>query len=573
MNISPNNSPFLWESPFVWATSAAVIGVLGIGAALRAWIIVNGERKKIDAAKSALLGNAAWSGAGSSNAFELDQWLTSKGIGSDSFIGDMVRACWAAWLGGRAASLTELHTLVARRERSSLPAKFSSGVAALLLIIGIVGTLSSVKPILKAFQFKVSADGELQSAAESTELINSLLNNLGEAFLPSLVALVFTVFVVCFRGLYLNVLHQFSLELDRFAIGTILPQYRPPSISDEYREVRKTLGSLAESIFQREEGFSKVVGELRALSEGLHPVIMALENTTTASAQAAERLSSRSRSIADGLTKHLGGSSPIYKAVNGLGDTFERIQMLLGGLSTQVDHLGLANENERAYLRKFVEELGGGLRTLHEGNAADRRQVGEAVTTILSGMNQGLQSLHTGLAKFETQQKRHAAEARDTLMAMADNALKEAMGKVDEMISAAPGPRDRGELLNPLPANENSRHTVPFADTPGIPSGEPAPALEPPGPRSVVPLALTRLPTMEVTAMPVNQEFHQAPPPTPVMVQPFPVPGERPKAPFLGNSARPDQPESSVPVNSPKTGMATLEKANWFSGLFRKPKL
>ena len=557
--------------------AAAVIGLLGIFAALRAWIIVVGERKKIDAAKSALVGNAAWSGAGSSNELDLDQWLTGKGIGLDSFISDMVRACWAAWLGGRAASLTELHTLVARRERSSLPAKFSSGVAALLLIIGIVGTLSSVKPILQDFQFKVSADGELQSAAESTELINALLNNLGDAFVPSLFALGFTVLVVCCRGFYLHALHQFSLEMDRFAIATILPRYRPPSISDEYREVRKTLGCLAESIVHREEGFSKVVGELRALTEGLHPVIMALEKTTIASAEAAERLSSRSRSIADALTKNLGGSSPIYKAVNGLGDTFERVQMLLSGLSTQVDHLGLANENERAYQRKFVEELGAGLRTLHEGNAADRRQVGDAVTTILSGMDQGLHSLHTGLAKFETQQKRHTAEAHDALKAMANNALKEAMGKVDEMISAAPGPRDRGDLLNSQPANENSRLTSPFPVRPWAPSGVPTPAPEPPNPRSVVPLAPTRLPTTEFTAIPVEQEILQTPPSSPVMVQPLPqvetVPGKRLKAPFLGNSARSDEPGSAVPVNSPKTGTAPPKKVNWFSCLFRKPKL
>ena len=426
--------------PAFWAVVAALIGVIGALAALRAWIVIQQERKKIVAAKGALIGNEAWLGAHGSSEIELNQWLARRGIKSESFISDIVHACWAAWLGGRAASLTELHTLVARRERSKLPAKLSSGVAALLLIIGIVGTLSSVKPILKAFQFKVSSDGELQGAAESTELINGLLSSLGDAFWPSLVALSFTVLVVFIRGIYLMSLHQFSLDLDRFAIGTILPQYRLHSISEEYREVKKILGDLAESILNREKNFSKVVGDLKVLSEGLHPVILALENTTKASAEASETLSSRSRSIADGLTKTLGGSSPIYKAVKGFEGIFERTTAMLDRLSGQIENLGIANDKERNDLAQFVACIKEETRAIIDDVADERKRSGETAAAITSSMNDGLQALHSGLTKFEEQQKRSWTESKDELRTMATNALAstlmEAMTKVDELTQA-----------------------------------------------------------------------------------------------------------------------------------------
>lgn len=116
--------------------------------------------------------------------------------------------------------------LVARRERSKLAGKPSGGIASLLLIIGILGTLWSIHPVLKAFQFKVSAstgaipldDGPaLVNVADSTELVNSLMNNLGDAFMPSLTALIFTILVVALRGWYSLALHRYTLELDRFA--------------------------------------------------------------------------------------------------------------------------------------------------------------------------------------------------------------------------------------------------------------------------------------------------------------------------------------------------------------------
>ena len=197
--------------------------------------------------------------------------LRHNSIDPESCIADFIRACWSAWLGGRGATLTELHVLVARRERARGSARFSAGIAGLLLVVGIVGTLSSIHPVLKAFQFKVTSDGELEGVVASTELVNSLVNDLGDAFWPSLVALVGTVLVVLFRGLYSLSLHQYVLALDRFAIGTLIPRYRPNSLADEYGEVNSALTQLAERIQSREQNFEGVVKRAAKTRRRDHP--------------------------------------------------------------------------------------------------------------------------------------------------------------------------------------------------------------------------------------------------------------------------------------------------------------
>lgn len=434
MNIlSSSVSIFANATPFI-------VGLLGVFAAVWALRAVQKEQKMIREAQASLVGGEAWVGAHCDNEFDLNRWLSGKQIKPDSYVSDVILACWAAWVGGRAASLTELHNLMALREKSRRCAKISSGVAALLLIIGIVGTLSSVMPILKEFQFKVSSDGELQGAAESTELINSLMSRLGDAFSPSLMALVMTVAVVVVRGFYSLKVHEVSLELGRFAGGTILPQYRPRTISEEFKEVKKSLTDLAERITKRERNFSGIVGDLKTLSEGLHPVIKALEKTTAASDEAAERLSSRSRSIADGLTKTLGGSSPIYKAVKGFEGIFERTTAMLDRLSGQIENLGIANENERKDLSQFVGALRADMRAIHDEGAEERKRSVETVGVITSSMNKGLLALHEGLTKFEERHTRSWAESNDELQKVATNALAstltETMSKVNDLAQA-----------------------------------------------------------------------------------------------------------------------------------------
>jgi hypothetical protein len=421
-------------APALWTLVAAVVGSVGMLAALKARSVVEAERKRIKDAKANLAGSEAWAEAHNRSDLELDKWLSSRGIHPDSYIADIVHTCWAAWLGGRAASLTELHALVGRRERSRVSTKLSGGIAALLLVIGVVGTLSSVEPILTKFQFKVSADGELQGTAESTQLINSLLNDLGVAFWPSMTALFFTVAVVSVRGLYLLSLHQFSLEMDRFATRTILPRFTPRTITEEYAEVKSTLRDLSENILRRETDFAGVVGDLKSVAADLGPVIKALEKTAQTSDAAAEKLSSRARSIAEGLKESLGDGSPIHRALSGFDGIFDKTNTSMEKLAMQVESMGSDHRTDRIAFRKTIAQLEVSLERIGTDHAVDKQQVAETLALLQNDFanlgetasKSSQEAVRHGLDKLEESLMR-MQEAHDALAREANADLKKQM--------------------------------------------------------------------------------------------------------------------------------------------------
>ncbi len=406
--------------PLIWSTVALGLALLGCVAAFRGCLAIGRERASIRRARTALTADEVWEGAFTTDEVELSKWLRTRGISLDSCIADSIRACWSAWLGGRATSLTELHVLVARRERARGSARLSAGIAGLLLVVGIVGTLSSVHPILKAFQFQVSSSGELQEVAQSTALVNSLVNNLGDAFWPSLIALGGTVFVVFCRGCYALSLHQFTLQLDRFAISSLIPRYRPSSIAQEYSDVKRILSELSEDISRREEGFGSVVAELQKLVTGITPAVEALKATAEQSDEAAKKLSARSKSIADGITRTLGPNSPMYQAVSGFEWIFDRTTQALDSLTSEVSSIGEENRKDREHLVGVVEKLSTKVDTIGTDHAKHKEEVEGLLGQLRTGISnapktmvdaakgavsQGLQLLQSSVDKFRTENK------------------------------------------------------------------------------------------------------------------------------------------------------------------------
>jgi uncharacterized protein YoxC len=333
----------------------------------------------------------SWEGAHSNSEHELTNWLRNRTIDPESGVADVIRACWSAWLGSRSTSLTELHVLVARRERSKAPASFSAGVAALLLVIGIVGTLSSVKPILKEFQFRsstpegvVPADDapSLVNVEDSTALVNSLMHSLGDSFLPSLVALAFTILVVALRGIYSTGLHRYTLELDRFAMGTVMPHYQPRSISDEYKEVRTTFGSLAKRMEGRDDKFDNVIAQLKKFVDSVGPTLEGLDTSIVKMATAADALATKSNSIATTLTRTLGKKSPLYAAVNGFEDIFATTNERLDQLSKHIDGIRSEQQEDRAVMLGTLEEASGVIKQVSGDHQLDREKVSENIAGV-----------------------------------------------------------------------------------------------------------------------------------------------------------------------------------------------
>jgi hypothetical protein len=418
------------------------IAATGCIAALHSWTRITAEQKGVKDAESKLISDDAWNDAYPHDKLKLATWLRLNGIKPDSHLGDFIRTCWSAWLGGRPASLTELHVLVARRERSHNATRLSAGIAALLLVCGIVGTLSAIKPVLGDFRFdpiggQSNTEQPQTSGAEtnagdtdaSTDRVNKLIHDLGDAFWPSLAALLGTILVVSCRGLYSLSLHKFTLDLDRFAVDTLIPRYRVPSLSEQYQEVKATLTSVTESLLQREGRFHEAVQQLENLVAGISPALSGLNTAAVSTKEATEALASGATSITEALNRNLGAKSSIHKAIKGLDSVFEKTEQSLTTFASVVESIGESNIASRQGLELAIQTLAqsvGQIAADHQTHQAEAdvalREFKGSLTgipatiaaTSKQAVDVGIASLKSSVAQLNDEQRKwHAASTED----------------------------------------------------------------------------------------------------------------------------------------------------------------
>ncbi len=413
--------------------SIVAIAFIGCITALYSWNRIAAEQKGIREAESKLISDDSWNDAYPHDKLLLATWLRSHGIKPDSHIGDFIRTCWSAWLGGRPASLTELHTLVARRERSHKATRLSAGIAGLLLVFGIVGTLSAVKPVLENFQiefakqsfdpsqnqtendqskqnFDDSRDASL--VVENTQKVNNLIQNLGGAFFPSLLALIGTICVVTSRGIYAQALYKFTLELDRFAVDTLIPRYRIIPIAEQFEGIKISMTQLTETITQRESNFENVVEKLDRIVANIAPALVGLDGAAKASMESVEALTKGSASIADALNQHLGARSSIHRAIKGLDKTYTDVE-------------------------SWFKELASISETINKSNTASKKQLNDAIITLAGFLNKSVQEFEEDREKIVDaidDLKNELIDIPDQIKATGENATKEAI-KVAETAS------------------------------------------------------------------------------------------------------------------------------------------
>lgn len=468
-----------------------IVALVGCMTALYSWTQILKETAGVKNAETTLTGDSAWEDACPQDKLKLAVWLRKNGIKSNSHLDDFIRTCWSAWLGGRPASLTELHVLVARRERGYISTRLSAGISALLLVLGIVGTLISIKPVLNDFKFQIEAEppremagdkpevlnggnqaGEEQeipkdasSVAANTDLVNKLIHNLGNAFLPSLWALGGTIAVVLCRGRYSLSLNKFALEMDRFAVDTLIPHYRVPSLSEQYQEVKAALASVTESLLQREGRFHETVEKLETLVVGIIPALGGLDAAANASKEAAEKLASGAESITKGLTRHLGAKSPIHGAIASFEGIFEKTEQSLSNLSSVVDAIGQSNTSNRKDLEIAIQNLTRSVVKIAEDHQS--RQL-EAETTLNEfknslveipaaiqttgekAVNIGMTYIKTSMAQLQSEQKKwHITSAEELKITTASGlagVVKAGQELTTEAAKIAPALLDIGNI-------------------------------------------------------------------------------------------------------------------------------
>jgi hypothetical protein len=246
-------------------------------------------------------------------------WLKQTGILAESHAADQLKAIRGCWGCGMLPSLGELHSLVARRERSRKSVRFASGLAASLLIIGIAGTLLGIHPLLTKFSINPTADGTID-ASKNAQQVMDLVAGLGKAFLPSLTALFGTICIVLFRGFYVRSAQKLASRIDGFVVESLFPAFKPKSQEEVMGGVKQGIASLAGGIEARDNHFSKAVTEFGKIVESLKSVAVELNKTARLVSTAADNLGTNSESVSAALDRNFGGASVILKAVSMVSD-------------------------------------------------------------------------------------------------------------------------------------------------------------------------------------------------------------------------------------------------------------
>lgn len=418
--------------------SAAVLAIAAIGvlAAIQARAKVLQARKMVRRARNLLSSSESWEAAYPYEEVKLREWMQSRGIPRGTGVSDVICVCWSAWVSTRAVTLNEIHALVARRERSKTSPRLSSGIATLLLVCGIVGTLFCIHPILQNFQLSLSLPaGDIAatdapanvSVAENTSKVNQLMRDLSNAFYPSIAALAGTIVVVSFRGGYQLALQKYTLELDEFTMGTVIPRYAPPSITSEYASIRETFEGLAQSISSREEKFDAVVESLDKIVGGLQPALEGLDEGVGKLSTAADSLASRANSIGTTLTRTLGIKSPLYKAVTGFEDIFNRTNEELERMAEFVqqtgDNLSVNKKNTDKAIEQIhhsLEKQGSEMKT----QVSEIKKIANKASRTTEGLPERLdEAIKPIQEKLEASSKATLKDSLDSLSTSANSSL------------------------------------------------------------------------------------------------------------------------------------------------------
>jgi len=452
--------------PVYWSCIIGGVGMLGIFSALWCLAAISRERKKLSKANVWFLDDAQWDGVTTRSREEFVKWLRDNGIKENSHLGGYFRSSWSSWLGGRSPSLAELHDLVNRRERCRKCARLSAGISTLLLVMGIVGTLSSIHPRLKEFNFSISGQNQSATTAnletdgnretvKATERVNQLIHSLGDAFMPSLFALLFTVVVVTFRGAYMLSLRGFTLDLDKFAVEFLIPRFAAKSMSGRFLDIQEKLDKLTKSMLERESSFSGISDKLSDLLGDLGPSVDSLKKAAEQSNQHSSNLTKFSKEIVDALESNLGVGSPMTQAVSKFQGTYDAVHGILEATKGSAEVIAASNERALKSVELAIETIGRENREMLGEAAKSVREietVGQRIEKEVSKGRVRLDGAVTGLEKrIGDVPDRIEATAKEQIGKSATNFEIQGVKKIDEALEPLGKLGQIGDSLEKLP--------------------------------------------------------------------------------------------------------------------------
>lgn len=301
-------------TPLSIAFLVGLIGIFGIFSALHAVSSIIKEANSLDRGRRLLEDLPA----DLPIDYDYRSWIIEQDAGlSDTHFGDHLFSAALAAKSGRAVTLHEFHQLSNRREDRRKDARLSGGITALLLVCGIAGTLLAIKPILGDFSVTSDPAG-ISNAADNVAKATDLIQSLGEAFLPSLVALGLTVFVAFARGFYTQLRGHLAGKLDEFDLQDLFHRFPPPSISNEMNNVRAQLTDLVTQILASQRNLDGFVQQLTNAASVFQGETPKLQKVSKEILGAVNKLTPAITSLDNSISQNFGQSSPLITNLNGI---------------------------------------------------------------------------------------------------------------------------------------------------------------------------------------------------------------------------------------------------------------
>lgn len=335
-------------TPLLIAALVGGIGVFGIVSALHA---NSGIRTEIDILRRGrrMLEDLPMD---QPRDFDYRTWMIEQNARlCDSHFGDHLFAAADATRSGRAVTLHEFHQLSARREARRKAARISGGITALLLVCGIAGTLIAIEPILGGFQITADSAG-VSNAAENVEKATFLIQSLGQAFLPSLVALALTVIVALTRGFYSQSRGHLAGKLDDLDLQDLFHRFPPPSISRELNDIRVQLAELATQMLASQRNMDDFVQRLSDASTGFQKDTPPIQKASIDFVQGVLKLTPTMVSLDNTITQHFGVASPLVEKLDGVIAVSEAVKKT----SAHMESAGNLLEQSMKQTHRILEE-------------------------------------------------------------------------------------------------------------------------------------------------------------------------------------------------------------------------
>ena len=404
------------DNPYIaplLACLVGAIGLIGLIAALVAKGAVAREKNILESGAAQVRGASRLLMGGNASP---DDWLVAQGLTPDSHFGDYLISVWSGAQAGRVPTLTELHSLSAGRERRRSSARLAGGITGLLVIGGIAATLFCIKPVLTGFDMGSLSSGPGEKDVRAKEA-NTMIQSLGGAFLPSLVALAATVLVAIGRGSYQQAAGVLAWELDRFTINILFPTFRPRSFGEELVELQIKLSGLVSQMEQRDARFGKLLQIAVTGGSALKALGMSLKESADSVTNASDSLKTEAQAVVNGFATYLGEGSP---AVNGLA-WVASVGQSNQEMAQKLQDAGLALSAASVSSTKIVEEAG--------------RQLNEAVSAIPARIEHGCAAGSQQLIATSHSAALAAAASISHAGAIATENLQQAVASVPQAIA------------------------------------------------------------------------------------------------------------------------------------------